>query len=137
MLIKGSELKVKLKRRKIKIDDIVAKYNLNRATVSRYLNDHIAMPATFIIQVAEFAGLEIDDFMEGKAVKQEIIKEEKPAPVEYKFQETAPLIAAEPEVRYETSKKRERIVIDLTDWEERLEAVEFKLHELEKELHHI
>jgi hypothetical protein len=97
----------------------------------------MAMPGTFIIQVAEFAGLEIEDFMQGKPPKQEIIKEEKFAPVEYITPEPAPTIAAEPESRYESSRKRERIVIDLTDWEERLEAVEFKIHKLEKEIHHI
>jgi transcriptional regulator with XRE-family HTH domain len=62
-LISGSELKIKLKQKGIKIQDIIDKYDLNRASVSRYLNDRMAMPATFIIQCAEMADMSIEDFM--------------------------------------------------------------------------
>ena len=66
VLIKGSELKIKLKKKKVKLEEFANHYGLVRTTISRYLNDHMAMPASFIIQVADYTGMEIKDFMRNK-----------------------------------------------------------------------
>lgn len=64
-LIKGSNLKIKLKRKGILSKDIQAAFNLNQTTVSRYFTNDMAMPATFIIKVMKYANFTVDDMIEG------------------------------------------------------------------------
>jgi transcriptional regulator with XRE-family HTH domain len=64
-LIKGSVLKIKLKRKGIKIDDLLEAFNFNRVMVSKYVNNKAAMPATFIIKVMKYANFTVDDMIEG------------------------------------------------------------------------
>jgi transcriptional regulator with XRE-family HTH domain len=100
-LISGSDLKIKLKRKKIKIEDLIEKYGLKRATVSRYLNNHMAMPATFIIQVAEISGMDIKEFMtqteeeKSSTTKPEDIKPAPEEPEEVRPETEAPKTAKE------------------------------------------
>lgn len=127
-LLKGSELKIKLKKRKIKIDDLVSHYDLSRQTVSRYLNDHMAMPATFIIQVAEFAHMDIQDFISGSMKESEVMTP-KLTPIKiYPSPEVVETIAAEAPVEYKTEK--ERMVVDFTLIEERISTIEKEIEDL-------
>ena len=127
-LLKGSELKIKLKRRRIKIDDLVAHYGLSRQTVSRYLNDHMAMPATFIIQVAEFANMSIQDFISGSMKESEVITHKLTPIKTYPSPEVVETIAAEAPVEYKTEK--ERIIVDFTNIEERISTIEKEIEDI-------
>lgn len=64
-LIKGSKLKILLKKKGILSKHITEAFGLNRTTVSRYFTDDIAMPATFIVKVAFYAKLNIHDLITG------------------------------------------------------------------------
>jgi transcriptional regulator with XRE-family HTH domain len=64
-LIKGSKLKILLKRKGILSKHITEAFGLNRTTVSRYFTDDMAMPATFIVKVAFYAKLDINDLITG------------------------------------------------------------------------
>ena len=64
-LIKGSKLKILLKRKGILSKHITEAFGLNRTTVSRYFTDDMAMPATFIVKVAFYAKLNIEDLIIG------------------------------------------------------------------------
>lgn len=64
-LISGSQLKILLKRRGIKINDLVEEFNFNRITISRYFNDRNPIPAEFIVKVAAYANLSLHDLIEG------------------------------------------------------------------------
>lgn len=91
-LIKGSKLKILLKRKGILSKDITAAFNLNKTTVSRYFTDDMQMPATFIIKVAVYAGLNISDLIEGA-----------PYILDVDYTE----VAAEPQVAYITAPTQE------------------------------
>lgn len=131
-LLKGSELKIKLKRRKIKIDDLVAHYGLSRQTVSRYLNDHMAMPATFIIQVAEFANMSIYDFTTGYIKESEVMTPKIHAPDKYTTHEEIETIASEELEEYKTPDAR--MIVDFTSIEERLVSIEKEIEDIKKQI---
>lgn len=149
-LIKGSDLKIKLKRKKVKIDDIVNQYGLVRTTVSRYLNDHMAMPATFIIQVAEFTGMSIDEFIEGGTTKgqhdQDIDKsiteeenipetpksEVKPYPTEEEKLDRVAMKVEDSHIEYSVTPKRKSNLINTSDLEEYIFELEERIERLEK-----
>jgi transcriptional regulator with XRE-family HTH domain len=54
-----------LKRKKITSAEICNKLGYNKTTVSRYFTDDMAMPATFIVKVAFYAKLNIEDLIIG------------------------------------------------------------------------
>jgi transcriptional regulator with XRE-family HTH domain len=66
-LIKGSDLKLKLKKKGILQQDIVKKFGYNANTVSRYLSETnpMQMPASFVINVAIMAKLNLSDLIQG------------------------------------------------------------------------
>jgi transcriptional regulator with XRE-family HTH domain len=84
-LIKGSQLKILLKRKGIMSKDITETFNLNKTTVSRYFTDDMQMPASFIIKVAAYAGLSLEDLIEGDI---------------YQIIDMSDDVAAEPQVPY-------------------------------------
>lgn len=61
--IKGSELKLLLKRKGITSLMVSDNLNINRTQLSRYFTDDVAMPANFILRVAAYANLSIDDLI--------------------------------------------------------------------------
>lgn len=91
-LIKGSQLKILLKRKGIKLKDIVEKFDMNRIMVSRYLNDNAAMPASFVLKVALYANLNLNDLLEGTI---------NPNTIDITYTN----VAAEPQVPYITAPK--------------------------------
>lgn len=146
-LILGSEIKIKLKRKKLRIEDLILKYNLNRATVSRYMNDHMAMPATFIVQVAEFANMSMDEFMirdtEDQAETTVITPE--PAPeVLYKKEdikakdyivcEDPECTAQEPQAPYKKKSEKKYVRIDTSDLDAYIESLEERIRDLEMKM---
>lgn len=95
-LIKGSDLKLKLKRKGILQQDIVKKFGYNANTVSRYLSETnpMQMPASFILNVASFAKLNISDLIQGDENDiQDFI-------IDADWSEALPEIAAEPQAEY-------------------------------------
>jgi transcriptional regulator with XRE-family HTH domain len=92
-IISGAELRLILKRKRILINDLIEEFGYNRTTISRYLNDKQQMPAHFIINVAAFAGLSIEQLLE-KPVKK------------YNTQLPNSLRAAEPLTAYQRNKKK-------------------------------
>lgn len=64
-LISGKNLKILLKRKGISQKELIAKFGLHQTTVSRYLTDSMQMPASFILKVAKYANLSINDLIEG------------------------------------------------------------------------
>jgi len=64
-IIKGSDLKILLKRKGVKINDLSDTFGLSRITVSKYLNDKSTIPASFIIKVIAYAGLKLEDMIAG------------------------------------------------------------------------
>jgi transcriptional regulator with XRE-family HTH domain len=137
-LITGGQLKILLKRRGIKISELVDAFDFNRITISRYFNDHVQMPADFIIKVAKFAGLSLDQLTEGHI---------EPAVIDVPHIE----VAAEPVLDYipEPAKKevippppppeasRPVIRIDTSDLEHKLSDLYHKIEEIQQELSEI
>lgn len=64
-LIKGSDLKIKLKKMGISSVDLCRAFGYNKTTVSRYFTDDMQMPASFIVKVAKYANLKVSDLIEG------------------------------------------------------------------------
>lgn len=64
-LISGENLKILLKRKGITQKEIIEKFGLHQTTVSRYLTGSMQMPASFILKVAKYANLSINDLIEG------------------------------------------------------------------------
>lgn len=97
-LIKGSDLKLKLKKKGILQQDIVKKFGYNANTVSRYLSETnpMQMPASFVINVAIMANLNISDLIEGYDDPYTIIDMSDKEPKS---------LAAEPQVQYITAPK--------------------------------
>lgn len=95
-LISGSQLKILLKRRGIKINDLVEVFDFNRITISRYFNDRNPIPADFIVKVAAYANLSLNDLIEGGFPEAQVIDITPPPP--------AITAAAEPAPVYESKK---------------------------------
>jgi transcriptional regulator with XRE-family HTH domain len=64
-LISGEKLKLLLKKKGIKQTDLVKITGVAQEQISRYYNDRNEMPASFIIKVAFYAGLNVSDLIEG------------------------------------------------------------------------
>lgn len=136
-LISGSQLKILLKRRGIKISELVDAFEFNRITISRYFNDHVPMPADFIIKVAKFAGLSLDQLLEGQFESSVKINPQTD-------------VAAEPETEYiqepppeapPPEPKSPIIIIDtsglehkLTDLYHKIEDIQHEIEDIKKEL---
>ena len=72
-VIKGSDLKLLLKRKGITSTYLSEKLSIHKSQISRYFTDDIAMPANFIVKVAKLASLEISDLI--KMDKDDIVSE--------------------------------------------------------------
>jgi transcriptional regulator with XRE-family HTH domain len=138
-LIKGSQLKILLKRKGIKSMDIVEAFDLNRIMVSRYFNDKAAMPADFIIKVAIYSKLSITDFIETKGDFYDVID---------LSEHHEQISAAEPEIKYipEPAKKIEIpplklpehpkpfINIDTTELEDKITDLYHKIEDIQQQI---
>jgi len=74
-VIKGSDLKLLLKRRGISSTYLSESLSIHKSQISRYFTDDIAMPATFIIKVAKVARLEISDLIKEDGISTKIASE--------------------------------------------------------------
>ena len=119
-LIKGSVLKIKLKRKGIKIDDLLEAFNFNRVMVSKYVNNKAAMPATFIIKVMKYANFTVDDMLEGPDKY-----------ITYTHPDDAP-IAAEPVVTYLQAKSDNRPTIDISHLIDTISDLRAQMESLEQ-----
>ena len=143
-LISGNQLKILLKRKGIKINDLVAAFNMNRISVSRYLNGHNPMTGEFVIKVAAYAGLSLNDLIEGKietykfqadhsvAAEADIIYES----IEIIEEETKPDTPAQyalPEPEYKNTKNN-LITIDTSKVEAYLEELQKKIDMVQQEV---
>lgn len=75
-LIKGPDLKLKLKKKGVLSVDICRAFGYNKTTVSRYLSGNMQMPASFIFNVAIFAGFNIADLVEVNKDKKDYLLDE-------------------------------------------------------------
>jgi hypothetical protein len=128
-LIKGSDLKLKLKRKRILSVDICRDLGYNENTVSRYFKNKMAMPAKFIVNVAAYAGFSISDLVEGNISEYGI--------------DTRPVAvtADDPEIKYTTTpkpkpqkSKKELITIDTSKVEAYLEELQKKIDMVQQEV---
>lgn len=74
-VIKGSDLKLLLKRKGITSNYISDTLGIHKTSISRYFTDDIAMPATFMLKVAKLAGLEMSDLIKDDSPKSSIASE--------------------------------------------------------------
>lgn len=63
--ISGSELRNLVRSRGIRNRDLEEALVMPQTVISRYLNDHVAMPASFIVKVAAICGFTISDLITG------------------------------------------------------------------------
>jgi transcriptional regulator with XRE-family HTH domain len=62
-VIKGSDLKLLLKRKGLTQEFISESLGINRSQISRYFTDDVVPTYPFVIKVAALAGLSIDDLI--------------------------------------------------------------------------
>ena len=142
-LIKGSKLKILLKRKGILSKHITEAFGLNRTTVSRYFTDDMAMPATFIVKVAFFAKLNIHDLITGDPndVEDFIIDAD--------WSESLPELAAEPQAEYQRlppapmqlpeppTPQRPVIIIDTSHLETTLSDLQSQIDDIRRQIQNI
>ena len=142
-IIKGSELKLKLKRKRITSREICEKLGYNKTTVSRYFTDDMAMPATFIVKVAFFAKLNIHDLITGDPndVEDFIIDAD--------WSESLPELAAEPQAEYQRlppapmqlpeppTPQRPVIIIDTSHLETTLSDLQSQIDDIRRQIQNI
>lgn len=143
-LIKGSDLKIILKKKKLKIQDLAERYGLVRTTISRYLNDQMAMPATFIVQVAEFANMSIEDFMvnDDKStsivlppdVKTDPVHQENPAPVQEYVIPDLPELVIKGDTSFDAKAPLKWLEINSTELEKYILSLEARIKDLESRI---
>jgi transcriptional regulator with XRE-family HTH domain len=80
-VIKGSDLKLLLKRKGITQELLSEKTGVVRSSISRYFTDEVTMPYHFLLKVAALSGLQIKDLI--KYSDQEVIIKAKEPPAEY------------------------------------------------------
>ena len=134
-LIKGSDLKLKLKKKKISQQDICKEFGYNANTVSRYLSGEIQMPASFILNVAVYAGFNISDLIEGEPYIIDIDHTEVAAEPqeEYKSLPPAPppeVVAAPPLIHIDTAS----LESTLTDMQSTIRTLQTAISDLSTEL---
>ncbi len=74
-VIKGSDLKLLLKKKGISQKDVVDTLGFAQNMVSRYYNDKNEMPASFILKVAKLARLQMSDLAKGDGPSVHIVSE--------------------------------------------------------------
>ena len=74
-VIKGSDLKLLLKKKGITSNYLSDTLGIHKTSISRYFTDDIAMPATFILKVAKLAGLQMSDLVKGDGPSVHIVSE--------------------------------------------------------------
>lgn len=82
-VIKGSDLKLLLKRKGITQDILSKKLGVDRSQISRYFTDDVVPTYPFILKVAVISGLEIKDLV--KYDNDEVIIKTKEPPAEYQL----------------------------------------------------
>lgn len=118
--IKGSELKIILKKKRITQNMLSDFFGIHRTTISRYFTDDIQMPASFILKVAVYAKLDIKDLITSGYIGKS-------------------MVVTEPEVPYVTKKqdevKAEPIIkLNFTVLEKRLIYLENEMRKVKSEL---
>lgn len=145
-LIKGSYLKILLKRKKISQKELCDEFGFNRTTVSRYFSDDMAMPANFIIKVAAYSGLSISDLTEGNDIKSEkSTNSETQISSQEKYISASTLHhVAEPHEVYDlpaasppAPAERPMISIDMSVLEDKLRELYRMMHDVQDEIKHI
>lgn len=74
-VIKGSDLKLLLKKKGISQKDLIDSLGFNQTVISRYYNDKNEMPASFLLKVAKLAGLEMSDLLKEDGISTKIASE--------------------------------------------------------------
>lgn len=64
-IISGQSLKLLLKKKGISQQDIIKQFGMHQTTVSRYFTERDKMPADFLLKVAAYAGLRLEDLIAG------------------------------------------------------------------------
>jgi transcriptional regulator with XRE-family HTH domain len=125
-LIKGSDLRLKLKRRGILSVDLCRAFGYNKTTVSRYFTDDMQMSATFVIRVAAYAGLQIKDLIEGQVDE----------PVLYRHPDNdVTSIAAEPQAEYINSKMISPNLHRITELYDMMEEIKEEIDKIRADMH--
>lgn len=130
-LISGKKLKLLLKRRRISSIEISNVLNISQSQVSRYLTDEVSMPATFVIRVAAYAKLKIEDLTEGYTEPHTIdiphteVAAEPPAPC---------IAAAEPPPVYQSRKAPDTVPAPSPLVTIDVSALDIIIHELRTKL---
>jgi transcriptional regulator with XRE-family HTH domain len=125
-LISGKQLKLLLKRRRISSIELCRVLNMSQAQVSRYFTNEVAMPATFIVKVAAYANLSLNDLTEGSIAEAQVIDITPPAP-----QVT---IAAEPAPTYESKRPPDPAPVPSPLVQIDVSALDIIIHELRTKL---
>ena len=74
-VIKGSDLKLLLKRRGITSTYLSEMLSIHKSQISRYFTDDITMPASFLLKVAKLANLEMSDLIKEDGISTNIVSE--------------------------------------------------------------
>lgn len=74
-VIKGSDLKLLLKKKGISQKDLIDSLGFNQTVISRYYNDKNEMPASFLLKVAKLAGLDMSDLIKEDSISTNIVSE--------------------------------------------------------------
>lgn len=74
-VIKGSDLKLLLKRRGITSTYLSEMLSIHKSQISRYFTDDITMPASFLLKVAKLAGLDMSDLIKEDSISTNIVSE--------------------------------------------------------------
>lgn len=74
-VIKGSDLKLLLKKKGISSAYLSESLSIHKSQISRYFTDDVAMPAIFILKVAKLADLEISDLIKEDGISTKVASE--------------------------------------------------------------
>lgn len=125
-LISGKKLKILLKKRGILQKDLMKEFGFNQTTISRYFTDDQQMPASFIIKVAIYAGLQIKDLIEGQVDE----------PVLYRHPDNdVTSIAAEPQAEYINSKMISPNLHRITELYDMMEEIKEEIDKIRADMH--
>ena len=115
-VIKGSDLKLLLKKKGITQKFLSESLGIHMTTISRYFTNDIMMPATFILRVAVLADLKIENL------------------VKYKDTEKLILFANESQAEYKVTSKKEIDSINVDDLSIIIRGIQNKIQDIQKDL---
>jgi transcriptional regulator with XRE-family HTH domain len=115
-VIKGSNLKLLLKKKGITQKFLSESLGIHMTTISRYFTDDVAMPATFVLRVAVLADFQIEDL------------------VKYHKSEKLILVANETQAEYKTEVKKDVDSIKVDDLGKVIRDIQTSIVEMKKEI---